>query len=138
MSMISWIANGTGSVKGWLDLWNEKKMAVVPGVARYDHGRSHFKVKDSAAKGVSVNKEAYTKHGWLAKAIYAYEIPFFVLVTTRARLTSSSCTVAHHLHPPCITLSLCCVWCDICVLASSRSSGDSKQSVQDRVELPYF
>eukprot|EP00391_Amoebophrya_sp_Ameob2_P002597 CAMPEP_0179009312 /NCGR_PEP_ID=MMETSP0795-20121207/16205_1 /TAXON_ID=88552 /ORGANISM="Amoebophrya sp., Strain Ameob2" /LENGTH=1536 /DNA_ID=CAMNT_0020704501 /DNA_START=63 /DNA_END=4673 /DNA_ORIENTATION=- len=61
-----------GSETGWIKLWNEHKMAVVPGIGRFDHGRSHFEVKDAAAKGVSVEKEKTTTHGWLAKAIFAY------------------------------------------------------------------
>ncbi|CAD7938576.1 unnamed protein product [Amoebophrya sp. A120] len=61
-----------GGSKGWMQLWNENKMSIVAGVGRYDHGRSHFEVKDAAAKGVSVAKEAETTHGWLAKSIFAY------------------------------------------------------------------
>ena len=57
---------------GWLKLWNAGKMAVVPGVGRRDHGRSHFEVKDAAAKGVSIEKEKETSNGWLAKSIFGY------------------------------------------------------------------
>ena len=55
-----------------MSLWNEGKMAVVPGLGRKDHGRSHFEVKDAAAKGVSVELERETSNGWLAKSIFGY------------------------------------------------------------------
>eukprot|EP00854_Cymbomonas_tetramitiformis_P017204 gene17204-20466_t len=45
---------------------------VVPGVGRYDHQRSHFEVKDAAAKGVSTAEEKSTRHGWLTKSIHAF------------------------------------------------------------------
>ena len=57
---------------GWKDLWEERKMSVVAGVGREDHFRSHFLVKDAAAKGVSVPKEESTSNGWLSKSIFAY------------------------------------------------------------------
>ena len=57
---------------GWAALWQQGKMAVVPGVGRIDHGRSHFEVQDAAAKGVSVEKEKETQNGWLAKSIFGY------------------------------------------------------------------
>jgi uncharacterized protein (DUF1501 family) len=59
-----------GGDTGWLALWNERKMAVVPGLGRKDHGRSHFEVKDAAAKGVSVDLEKETSNGWLAKSVF--------------------------------------------------------------------
>jgi uncharacterized protein (DUF1501 family) len=61
-----------GGDTGWKALWDSGKMAVVPGVGRDDHGRSHFEVKDAAAKGVSVEKEGETFNGWLAKSIFGY------------------------------------------------------------------
>ena len=74
LSMHSIIGNGTGNVKGWYDLWKEGKMSILPGVGRWDHGRSHFLVKDAAAKGVSVGLESVYKHGWLAQALFANNI----------------------------------------------------------------
>eukprot|EP00854_Cymbomonas_tetramitiformis_P003337 gene3337-4195_t len=56
----------------WLPLWDGADMAVAPGVGRYDHQRSHFEVKDAAAKGVSTEEEPSTRHGWLAKSIFAF------------------------------------------------------------------
>ena len=56
---------------GLMSLWNEGLMSVVPGIARRDGYRSHFKVKDAAAKGVSVMEEKTTRNGWLGKAIFA-------------------------------------------------------------------
>ena len=69
LGMTDLLASGATS---WLPLWDAGKMAVVPGVGRADHGRSHFLVKDAAAKGVSIDLEQSTNNGWLAKAIFAY------------------------------------------------------------------
>eukprot|EP00854_Cymbomonas_tetramitiformis_P013728 gene13728-16224_t len=60
------------SSTSWLTLWDSGDMAVVPGVGRFDHERSHFEVKDAAAKGVSTTEEPTTRHGWLAKSIFAF------------------------------------------------------------------
>ena len=67
LAMTDLFASGT---TGWLQLWNDTDMAVVPGVGRYDHARSHFEVKDAAAKGVSVEEEKHTSNGWLGKSIF--------------------------------------------------------------------
>lgn len=60
------------SSTSWMTLWESGDMAVVPGVGRFDHQRSHFEVKDAAAKGVSTTEEPTTRHGWLAKSIFAF------------------------------------------------------------------
>ena len=57
---------------GWMPLWNSGKMSIVPGVGRRDQKRSHFLVKDAAAKGVRVQLEQSTRNGWLGKSIFAY------------------------------------------------------------------
>jgi len=67
LAMTDLFASGT---TGWLQLWDDRDMAVVPGVGRYDHARSHFEVKDAAAKGVSVEEEKHTSNGWLGKSIF--------------------------------------------------------------------
>eukprot|EP00392_Amoebophrya_sp_AT5.2_P007706 g7721.t1 len=68
LAMTHFLGDGAS---GWINLWNEGSMSVVTGIARYDHARSHFEVKDAAAKGVSVKLEKATSHGWLAKAVFA-------------------------------------------------------------------
>jgi len=60
LAMTDLLASGETS---WLQLWEEGKMALVPGVGRWDHSRSHFEVKDAAAKGVSIQKEPDTMNG---------------------------------------------------------------------------
>lgn len=70
LAMTDLLASGD---TGWLSLWNSGKMSIVPGVGRRDHARSHFEVKDAAAKGVSVEEEKHTTNGWLAKSIFAYK-----------------------------------------------------------------
>jgi hypothetical protein len=76
---------------GLMSLWNEGLMSVVPGIARRDGFRSHFRVKDAAAKGVSVQEEQTTRNGWLGKAIFAANN----LYCTREETAAGDCPPAH-------------------------------------------
>lgn len=60
-----------GGKDSLLEPWYAGEMAVLVGAGRKDHGRSHFLVKDAAAKGVSTAMEKYTRHGWLSFSLYA-------------------------------------------------------------------
>lgn len=56
LAMTGLFAHGSDSL---LKLWVDGDMSIGPGFGRMDHGRSHFLVKDAAAKGVSVSQEKY-------------------------------------------------------------------------------
>ena len=81
LAMTDLLASGN---TGWLSLWTDGKMSLVPGVGRFDHARSHFEVKDAAAKGVSVEEEKHTSNGWLAKSIFGYNNLFCSAAETSA------------------------------------------------------